>query len=166
MEDRKKLFVDICAAVQFAHGRLIVHRDLKPSNGLWPAGGGVKLLDFGIAKLLVGDEDAATATATGHERPLTLAYAAPEQLRGEPVTIATDIYALGCLLYELLSGRRPHGFSDAPTPQEVMRILETTSPTAPSELVDDGTSAFAPRRLRGDLDTIVLKALQREPQRR
>lgn len=164
LEERISLFLDVCAAVQFAHGRLIVHRDLKPSNVLVAADGGVKLLDFGIAKILGADEDAATATAAGHERPLTLAYAAPEQLRGEPVTIAADIYALGCLLYELLSGRRPHGFSDAPTPQEVIRTLETTSPAAPSKL--DGDVPFAPRRLRGDLDTIVLKALQREPQRR
>ena len=166
LEARIELFLQICAAVQFAHGQLVVHRDIKPSNILITASGDAKLLDFGIAKLLAtefGNE--ATATAVGQDRPLTLAYAAPEQLRGEPVTIATDVYALGCVLYELLTGSRPYPFADTSTPAQALQTLDSARPDAPSKRAS-ANAPVATRRLRGDLDTIVLKALQPEPARR
>ncbi len=165
LEDRISLFLDICAAVQFAHGRLIVHRDLKPSNVLVTAGGSVKLLDFGIAKLLGDDTGGNTQTGDLRDRPLTPAYAAPEQLCGEPVTTAADIYALGAILFELLTGQRARDLSESPTPEDICKLLEITSPPLPSKC----TAIDAPvpaRRLRGDLDTIVLTALKREPERR
>jgi serine/threonine-protein kinase len=160
---RLHLFADVCAAVQFAHGQLIVHRDIKPSNILVTAEGEAKLLDFGIAKLL--DDSSAGATVDAQQRPFTPAYAAPEQLRGEAVTTATDIYALGVVLYELLAGRRPLNVGQVPTPEEMLHAQSTQQPVAPSKA--GGAVAPVPSsRLRGDLDTIVLKALQREPQRR
>lgn len=165
LEERIRLFLQVCAAVQFAHGQLVVHRDIKPSNILVTAGGETRLLDFGIAKLLDDSSVGATATIDAAHRPLTPAYAAPEQLHGEPVTTATDIYALGAVLYELLTDKRPLAFGEAPTAQDVMRAQDTTDPAAPSKVADASTPVAA-RRLRGDLDTIVLKALQREPVRR
>jgi serine/threonine-protein kinase len=163
LAERIRLFLQICAAVQFAHGQLVVHRDIKPSNILVAADGSAKLLDFGIAKLLDDSGDGHTATVDALHRPFTPAYAAPEQLRGEVATTATDIYALGSVLYELLSGKRP--LADASTPTEILRTRDTTDPAAPSR-VADADSPVSARLLRGDLDTIVLKALQREPQRR
>jgi serine/threonine-protein kinase len=160
---RLRLFADVCAAVQFAHGQLIVHRDIKPSNILVTAAGEAKLLDFGIAKLL--DDSSAGATVDAQQRPFTPAYAAPEQLRGEAVTTATDIYALGVVLYELLCGRRPLNVGPAPTPEEMLHAQSTQQPVAPSKAVGPGARVPS-SRLRGDLDTIVLTALQREPQRR
>jgi len=164
LEERISLFLDICAAVQFAHRQLVVHLDLKPSNVLITADGAAKLLDFGIAKLLLG-ESGGTQTGDLKDRPLTLAYASPEQLSGAPVSTATDIYALGAILYELLTGHRPHDLSDAPTLEEIRKQLETSAPTAPSKraVADAQVSA---RHLRGDLDTIALTALRREPERR
>jgi serine/threonine-protein kinase len=103
--EQLRLFRDVCAAVQFAHRHLIVHRDLKPSNILVGADGTVKLLDFGIAKQLAEADSEANVTRTG-VRAMTPAYAAPEQLRGEPVGVHTDVYSLGVVLYELLTGRR------------------------------------------------------------
>ena len=163
LEERLGIFLDICTAVQFAHGRLVVHRDIKPSNILVTQAGQAKLLDFGIAKLL--DESGAGATIDAAHRPLTPAYAAPEQLLGDPVTVATDVYALGGVLYELLTGRRPLAVGDAPTPEEMTKLQATIDPATPSSVVGANVPVTA-RRLRGDLDTILIKALQREPQRR
>ncbi len=164
---RVTLFRDVCDAVRYAHQSLVVHRDLKPSNILVTEQGQVKLLDFGIAKLL---EDGAESTARGameapttrtELRVMTPEYAAPEQVRGEPVTTATDVYALGAVLYELLTHQRAHRF-DRQTPVEVERVICQTEPTRPS-LVVTGTRR---KELRGDLDTIVLKALEKDPLRR
>ena len=162
---RIDLFLQVCAAVQFAHGQLVVHRDIKPSNILVTASGGTKLLDFGIAKLLDESGSGLTATVDGLHRPFTPAYAAPEQFRGEPVSTATDIYALGVVLYELLTGKRPLQLGDTAGAEEILRAQDTTDPAAPSHAVD-AQSPVQARLLRGDLDTIVLKALQREPERR
>jgi serine/threonine-protein kinase len=132
LEARITLFVDICAAAQFAHRALVVHLDLKSSNVLVTPDGVVKLLDFGIAKLL-GDDVGATQTGDSRGRPLTPAYAAPEQLCGETVSTATDVYALGAILYELLTGKRPYDFSAATTLDEIRKLIDTTPPLAPSE---------------------------------
>ncbi len=120
---RLQLFLTICGAVEFAHRNLIVHRDLKPANILVTADGEPKLLDFGIAKLLA--PEAAEVELTMQERQrLTPAYASPEQVRGEPVTTVSDVYALGALLYELLTGQTPHRFATPrPTETELVRVI-------------------------------------------
>ena len=160
--ERLQIMRTVCDAVQYAHRRLIVHRDLKPSNILVTADGTVKLLDFGIAKVLSGGERPSDSALTQTGRAvMTPAYAAPEQVQHAPVTTATDVYALGVVLYELLADRRPSDLTDC-SPAEIERIVGTQSPESPS------TVAPAARRrpLRGDLDTIVLKALRKEPERR
>ncbi len=168
LEDRLGLFLGICAAIKFAHAQHIVHRDIKPSNILVTANGGIKLLDFGIAKLLQADADddtGRTLTRTQREQPMTPAYAAPEQIAGGAISPATDVYALGGVFYELLSGRRPHDFSGAADAADVLRIILDTDPVAPGRLKLE-SAPVPPGRLRGDLDTIALTALKQMPTRR
>ncbi len=155
---RVALFGQVARAVAYAHARLVVHRDLKPANILVTAEGEVKLLDFGIAKLLEADTAEATELTQQMGRALTLRYAAPEQVLGQPVGTATDIYALGVLLYELLSGQRPYRPArDSAAALEDAVLHE--QPLPPSRVAPPARRAA----LRGDLDTIVLKALKKDP---
>ncbi|MFY9560090.1 MAG: protein kinase [Terriglobales bacterium] len=186
-EERLRLFCQICAAVQCAHQNLVVHRDLKPSNILITDDGSPKLLDFGISKVL--QPHAGLSVTQTLTRRMTPAYASPEQVKGEAVTPATDIYSLGVVLYELLTGHRPYKLKHQ-TPAEVERAICEQEPEKPStavsrveteDLPDGTTVAKTPevvsasregqpgklrRRLSGDLDNIVLMALQKETQRR
>ncbi|MCY7376214.1 MAG: protein kinase [Pyrinomonadaceae bacterium] len=173
-------FLKVCAAVGFAHQNLIVHRDIKPSNILVTKDGEPKLLDFGLAKVLDFEADAAqTATAF---RAMTPAYASPEQMRGEIVTTASDIYSLGIVLYELLTGTRPFDFKTNSF-EEMLRVVSTDEPARPSSFVirpspdknpdspheqrtKDKGQRTNPKLLKGDLDNIVLMALRKEPSRR
>jgi eukaryotic-like serine/threonine-protein kinase len=160
---RLELFLKICAAVEFAHRNLVVHRDIKPSNILANAEGEPKLLDFGIAKLLAKDEDAAQLT-TEPQQHLTPICASPEQAKGDPITVATDIYSLGALLYEMLSDQKPHRFSTArPTREELALVVGEQVPPPPSAVASDAQTA---RLLRGDLDAIVLFAMRKKPEMR
>jgi eukaryotic-like serine/threonine-protein kinase len=162
LRERLALFLRIVDAVQFAHGRLVVHRDLKPSNILVEQSGTPRLLDFGIAKLL-DLHDASLGAATAPDvRLFTPEYAAPEQFRGEAPTTATDVHALGVLLFEMLTGTRPFSNPIGGRSHIESAVLETPAP-APSSVVASRADA---RRLRGDLDRIVLMALRKEPGRR
>ena len=166
VEARLELLVEVCDAVAFAHRNLIVHRDLKPSNILVDGDGRVKLLDFGIAKLIVGESG--TDAAPTRILALTPEYAAPEQYFGGPVTTATDVWALGVVLHELLTGRRPES-SGGREGGERRSALPVRDPRRPSTVVRDTGGASAgslSRRVRGDLDAIVLKALRTEPDQR
>lgn len=145
--DKLRLFLKVCEAVEYAHRNLVIHRDLKPSNIFVTSGGEPRLLDFGIAKLL---DPAATSTQTGL-LAMTPDYASPEQVRGKQISTATDIYSLGVVLYNLLTGRRPYSFPSA-TPAEIDKAVCETEPEAP------GVST--------DLDNILLMALRKEPERR
>ncbi len=162
IRQRLELFLKICAAVEAAHHRRIVHRDLKPGNILVNQDGEPKLLDFGIAKLLA-TTSTLEETATGQQR-LTPICASPEQARGDTVTTASDIYALGTLLYEMLTRQTPHRFSHRnPSQEEVAQVICTQIPSPPSEVVSDPDEA---RVLRGELDAIVLVAMHKEPGKR
>jgi len=180
---RISLFLDVLGAVAHAHANLIVHRDIKPSNVFVNKDGRVKLLDFGIAKLLEedGHENAATLLTCEGDSPLTPEYAAPEQVTGAPITTATDVYALGVLLYQLLCGQHPAG-TGVRTPASLLKAIVDTEPPRLSNVVTptkanaEGNAANAAQRsttpeklgrlLHGDLETIVAKALKKNPQER
>jgi eukaryotic-like serine/threonine-protein kinase len=164
IDERLMLFGDVCEAVQHAHRSLVVHRDLKPSNILVTPAGEIKLLDFGIAKALSPEFEDVTVTRA-EERLMTPEYAAPEQLRGEQITTVTDVYALGAILSLLLTGRPAHQLAGR-TPSERERIICEVDPEPPSAVVRGTARERLRRRLSGDLDTIVLKALRKEPARR
>ena len=167
LESRLRLFQELCAGVHHAHQHGVVHRDLKPGNILVTADGVPKILDFGVAKLSDASGGMRDATATGFLGPLTPNYASPEQLRGLPVTTACDVYALGALLYEILSGARAYETSGQPL-DEVLRIVVEREPRRPSATGAgaDGRVPYPRGRLKGDLDAIVLKAMAKEPAHR
>jgi len=169
LEQRLHLFLQLADAVAHAHRNLLVHRDLKPGNVLVDSEGRVKLLDFGIAKALDPLEHADGNATLGGVRPYTANYASPEQVRGEPVSTATDIYSLGVLLYQMLTGTRPTG-RNARTPAEAARSVLEDAPTRPSRLpASDAVDAEwlrTRKKLEGDLDNILLRALEKAPEQR
>jgi serine/threonine protein kinase len=188
ISERLQLFRSVCAAVQYAHSNLVVHRDLKAGNILVAKDGTPKLLDFGIAKLMPSEFSAAAAAETRPElRPMTLEYASPEQVRGETITTASDVYSLGVLLYKLLTGKFPFG-ADGQSRMAMQQAICEKEPPRPSSVVLSDTGSAIPqatqkfevaevesrekarrrvkRKLSGDLDVIILMALRKEPARR
>jgi len=162
LEDRLRLFLRVCEAVSYAHRSLVVHRDLKPGNILVSADGVPKLLDFGVAKLLAADDVPGLTTTSFALLPLTPEYACPEQVRGLPITTASDVYALGAVLFELLTGTRAQKIEIA-TPTEIDRVVCQTDTTRPSAVA---RSAGGPLKLNADLDNIILMAMRKEPEHR
>ncbi len=178
IQERLKLFRIVCAAVQYAHQNLVIHRDLKPGNILITADGTVKLLDFGIAKILNPEISQTIEKTATLMRLMTPEYASPEQVRGELVTTTSDVYSLGVVLYELLTGHRPYRITSI-LPSDIERIICEQEPTRPSAAVmrsETPNTAHSPsslrtphsalRNLKGDLDNIILMALRKEPLRR
>jgi eukaryotic-like serine/threonine-protein kinase len=182
--ERLKLFRTVCSAVQYAHQNLVIHRDLKPSNILVTKAGEPKLLDFGIAKVLQADGEAETELTATAVRVMTPEYASPEQIRGQRITTSSDVYSLGVLLYELLTGCRPYRVKSR-QPEEIARAICEQEPTKPSQAISVRSAVASEseppavaggpksqsavgnqKSLRGDLDNIVLKALRKEPGRR
>jgi serine/threonine-protein kinase len=166
IEARLKLFLQVMDAIQYAHSQLVVHRDLKPANVMVTAAGEVRLLDFGIAKLLTDGQAQETELTQLGGRALTPQYAAPEQILGQTISTAVDVYALGVMLYELLTGVLPYRPKRDSRGALEEAIVETEA-VAPSRAPVDTTTIGTERRtLRGDLDTIILKALKKDPQAR
>lgn len=168
VQERVKLVLQVCAAIQYAHQKLVIHRDLKPSNILVDASGTPKLVDFGIAKLLNPDLSVSGPAETMTVlRMMTPDYASPEQVRGLPISTATDIYSLGAVLYEMLTGERAHQFKQY-TPTEIERVICFTEVERPSAIASRSPDipARVAKMLAGDLDNIILMSMRKEPERR